>query len=231
MLLFVLVSAVNAYELQYTEDDELLMWKHFPISYTLVTDDSPIDAEALEETTQLSFDHWALDGTKVSFDYQGISSDTPAVEDDGINYVFFRDNWPYYPKLGLTTIYANTTGEVYGFDVEFDASRLWSTEQEEGAYDLENSLTHEVGHVIALGHSEEEEATMWWETLPDETRKRTVHADDFYGTRALYAGTYEEDKEENGRARLDGLWCNNASGSASWMAIFTVLLAATRRRD
>ncbi|MBT3221774.1 MAG: matrixin family metalloprotease [Proteobacteria bacterium] len=230
MILLLLVSAASSYELQYTDDGTLLLCKHFPISYTLVTDNSPIDADVLEEVTELSFSHWDLDGTKLSFDYEGVSSDTPVVKDDGINYVFFRNDWPYHPKLGLTTIYALTTGEVYGFDIEYDASGFWSTEEEEGAYDFENSMTHEIGHVLALGHSEVEEATMWWETLPDEISKRTLHADDHDGIMYLYQGAYEPDDDEEGKAKLDGLWCNNAAGPAGWMAIFSVLLATVRRR-
>jgi hypothetical protein len=55
--------------------------------------------------------------------------------------------------------------------------------------DLENALTHEMGHYFGLAHtsgSGNEDATMWSEANPGETIKRDLTADDIEGLCTIY---------------------------------------------
>lgn len=89
--------------------------------------------------------------------------------------VFRQDNWcqpadpadptppPCYPAnaMAVTTLVKNkTTGEIVDADMEINALRFaWADlvahpEQADGrTADLQNTLTHELGHVIGLGHN------------------------------------------------------------------------------
>ena len=53
-------------------------------------------------------------------------------------------------------------------------------------YDVQNILTHELGHALGLGHSANTEATMYYSADLGETKKRDLHTDDLNGYWAIY---------------------------------------------
>lgn len=56
-----------------------------------------------------------------------------------------------------------------------------------GPYDdLQNVLTHELGHTLGLGHSARPDAAMYAQTTRGEVSKRSLTDDDDEGVRALY---------------------------------------------
>lgn len=56
-----------------------------------------------------------------------------------------------------------------------------------GAYDMQNVLTHEMGHALGLGEEmEDEEATMYAFSQPGETRKRELQLGDLEAIAELY---------------------------------------------
>lgn len=57
------------------------------------------------------------------------------------------------------------------------------------AYDLQATLTHELGHVLGLDHSTDPEATMYIGADPKETKKRTLETDDRTGICTAYRTT------------------------------------------
>ncbi|HET7436626.1 MAG TPA: matrixin family metalloprotease [Thermoanaerobaculia bacterium] len=55
-----------------------------------------------------------------------------------------------------------------------------------GEYDIDGIMTHEVGHVIGLGHSTVAGATMYPSVSACNFANRTLDADDIAGRKALY---------------------------------------------
>ncbi len=92
--------------------------------------------------------------------------------------------------IALTTLYYDDrSGIVAKFDMEFadfaydftvtDVPTLART-------DVENTVTHELGHVLGLDHSKHPDATMYYSASPGDTTKRTLSPDDITGLCAVY---------------------------------------------
>ena len=90
-------------------------------------------------------------------------------------------------------VFSQDDGTIIASDIAFNAQHhAWDTaggDERDGSNDFYNALSHELGHVTGLGHSEIAEATMAPSTHPGETRKRTLHDDDIAALIDLYGGT------------------------------------------
>ncbi len=133
-----------------------------------------------------------------------------AVEDvgDGRNMiVWVHEGWPYSTKLlALTSVHFDTdTGVILDADVEFNVA---GKEFDPGAecspdatrYDLEGTMTHELGHVLGLDHTPVADATMNAVTFPGDCKKRTLARDDEDGLCATYANRPEVGGADGGAA-------------------------------
>ncbi len=94
-----------------------------------------------------------------------------------------------------TTFFSPNTGQIFDGDIELNAapnsngSRFIFTvvdsppcpagtgRQDCVATDLQNTMTHEVGHLLGLAHSPSRSSTMSAEAVPGETSKRVLDAD------------------------------------------------------
>jgi len=119
-----------------------------------------------------AWSHSALACSGLSLTIQRESAATTDVGLDGRNVIVFRqDSWckdsnatdgPCYPPnaLAVTSDFKNeTTGEIGDADIEINAvSVSWAdlvtnpTLATSGTADFQNTLTHELGHVIGLAH-------------------------------------------------------------------------------
>ncbi len=109
------------------------------------------------------------------------------------NLVRFRKDWPHDAKmLAFTVLWVRpSTGEITGATIEVNEhdyrfSTDGANDHHAGDYDLQAVLTHELGHLLGLGHSEEEAATMYSGTRPRDISQRAPDADDRAGLAALY---------------------------------------------
>lgn len=151
------------------------------------------------------------------------TSDAPAANDRTNNLVFRRTKWEYEPSaLAITTVFANRdNGTVLDADVELnavDGGRFKWGDLVAGigvgpkVEDLQNTLTHEFGHLLGLDHNcflpgtsrhnvdhngvqvpecdrssaEVQDATMFAAVSPGDTLRRTLAADDIAGVCAVY---------------------------------------------
>lgn len=105
---------------------------------------------------------------------------------DGENRIVFRRAWPALvapETIALTTYaYRPSTGELLDADIDVNAEgHVLSAAlamPPPDVIDLENTLTHELGHVLGFAHVLDPEATMFFSSAAAETRKRDLSPDD-----------------------------------------------------
>ncbi|HJQ36948.1 MAG TPA: matrixin family metalloprotease [Thermoanaerobaculia bacterium] len=92
----------------------------------------------------------------------------------------------------LTGYYHTEGGKAYIDDADvYTNTKVALTSSREtdgcsGEYDLDGIMVHEVGHVIGLGHSTVNGATMYPSVSACNFNNRTLEADDIAGKNALY---------------------------------------------
>ena len=158
-------------------------------------------------TIRAAYEHWnegvdcfqpflqfedALDGKEYAADLR-VGFDPDNLEDNKNVFVWVVNPnlWTHGPGvLGLTTLTYNTcNGKVVDGDIEVNAGAFpFSVSEEPGPLDmdLENTVTHEVGHLLGLDHSSEPEATMFFNSPEGEIAKRSIEDDDWQGLCCLY---------------------------------------------
>lgn len=121
-----------------------------------------------------------------------------------VNVVVFRDDeWTYGPQvLGLTTVsFDRETGELFGADMEINMVNMQPIalrDPVEGqAYDFLSVATHEAGHFLGMGHSDQPDATMFARYDPPSTKMRILTDDDITGICTVY-------RPDGDRAVLNG---------------------------
>lgn len=199
----------------------------------------------------------SCEGTPIGFDIAILSDqatcEAPLYRDDGgnANTVLFVSDWAASMNdpgaFAVTTVWhRRSTGEILDADMEIN--------ERKGPYgicppagcldrrtvDLENVITHELGHYLGLAHSTDLGATMFTSAVAGETIKRDLADDDIAGICTIYPpGTPagECDYTARGGDRLD---C--ATGCAvstpgrgrplaiAWGAGLALAMLAVRRR-
>ena len=130
------------------------------------------------------------DGSSVSFANQGPTTAGPVA--DGRNTVYIG---PTNGGVAGAAVRIRK-GRILEFDISINTSYAWTTDlscplHDCGARDLQNVLTHEIGHVLDLYHVSEEaqaELTMAPGAGPDETKKRDLGAGEVLALRRIYPG-------------------------------------------
>ena len=106
--------------------------------------------------------------------------------------VFKDDSWTHpVSVLGLTTVvYAPSTGEIYGADMEINTQHMDPLATHDpvagDAYDFLSVVTHEAGHFLGIAHSDHREATMYASYNVSETYQRVLSPDDIQAICTVY---------------------------------------------
>jgi len=175
---------------------EPILWTSNTI--TVVVHDGMSSAE--NTAAQNSLTAWSSVGCS-GFQLQYGGTGGAGDAQDGTNRIsFLTSGWPGGSGVvGLTTRYRsagspdtwNEADIILNADPGSGATWTWSTDGRVGAYDVQSTVTHELGHVVGLMHTPSPEATMYFGGRRARTMWRTLHADDIAGICYLYpAGTF-----------------------------------------
>ncbi|MCB9595920.1 MAG: matrixin family metalloprotease [Sandaracinaceae bacterium] len=160
------------------------------------------------------------DGTPIGYDLilmeERTTCDGPLYRDGGgnVNSVEFIYDWAEHMydanAFAVTTVWhRRSTGEILDADMDLNERRgPYGICPPEGCdtriVDLENVVTHEMGHYLGLAHSQERDATMYASAVAGEVLKRDLAADDIEGMCTIYPpGRPEGECDYTPRGGLD----------------------------
>lgn len=160
------------------------------------------DIDAILETTAASFESWnAAPGSNMRTVSGGLA-DVAVNNVDMVNLItFVEEGWRHAPAaLAIASVTYSPCGEIVDVDIELNADAwsfriLGSGPVLATRHDLQNTLTHEIGHFLGLDHCHDdavvglndcEEATMRVETEAGDTQMRDLSADDLAGIAYIY---------------------------------------------
>jgi uncharacterized protein (TIGR03382 family) len=230
LLLLITAFTAQAYEVQKTDDGSRLVWFDMPIAYSFSSNSTPDGIDNPMAAVHGAFDTWAsVRGSKVKFDFRGDEAKAKT-KADTINVVYFEPDWKWDENtLAFATTWSDPSGAIIAFDMRINASPgvIW-TEGTGDGYDLQSTLTHEVGHVLGFDHTNEVDATMFGVHPQNDVSRRSLHDDDQLAAQFLYPPSDGEDGPPNLLAAL-GCSSTGAPAGAS-LAWFALALAFARRR-
>jgi hypothetical protein len=176
-----------------------------------------VEPAACLQAVRISYQHWTdVACSDFTFLDQGVTADGRAGYNwrdpgDNRNVVVWRegnpddpvDGWPHQRgALAITTVTFNSrSGKILDADIELNGAPGASREFRFAAcppppasctdIDVENTVTHEVGHVVGLDHPlpgtpGAADTTMFASAPPGETKKRSLAQDDVDGICAIY---------------------------------------------
>ena len=208
-----------------------------PVGYVIGDLSPDVDEESQIEAIHRSFEPWAaVPELGLVFEFEGFV-DESAPGNDGVNIVYFQgEGWdPESRAIATTHSFAYGTGELHGFDLPLNDARYTFTTTDDPELvqtDIQNTITHEVGHILGMDHSEDLEATMFTSTGLGDLTKRDLSEDDVLGIQALYkdAGlVYDDDSAVGcGCSQRPG---ESAGGGLSALMAMGLAFGLRRRRE
>ena len=240
MLLSAAPTTAHAYDLQTTSTGKALRWPSGEVLVEPAMSAGPpelTDSEAVG-ALQIAVSSWqaALYGAEVGIALGAAPSGAMAMG-DGVNSVRWAlDAGDPGVDVGLLAkthvAYQVEDGAILEADIVVNAADfVWTTSVTPGgcsdSYDLEGSISHELGHLLGLGHSLDPEATMFATGGPCETLKRDLTGDDASAIEFLY-----HDLPPPGGVAPSPTTCAAAGGSGSpaALAVLAAMLGLAGRR-
>jgi len=124
--------------------------------------------------------------------------------DDGYHNVCYciHENWEEDFRFSRSALavtlfaFSSDSGQIVGGDIFLNCDNIggeWNiidpVDIDPASYDLQNTITHEIGHLIGLAHPYDkgrEDSTMYYSASYGETKKRNLSQDDINGANYLY---------------------------------------------
>ncbi len=212
---FILINFASAYNPQYLDETKntKLRWKNNTITIAISTSLNKLAINAKSESDVIeavrrSFASWEsvadIKLVEVSNEKQTVSPS--GMTGDGVSLITIAqtpENLLMFAGdtkeiAARTRVFFNRKGFITEADIVLNPYQQFSTDGTFGTFDLESTLTHEIGHLLGLDHSSVIGSTMQIHqgkngtySLPNFTA-RTLAEDDISGIRSIY-GTKEVD--------------------------------------
>lgn len=171
-----------------------------PVSYSVNS-----SASSWITTINQSFMTWQdINSSYISYQYAGgitviTTPPEPPYKYDGANVISIGPYDGPGNVLACAAIWNTSSGIIVETDILFDSSESWSVAEScpANAYDVQNCMTHEVGHTLMLWDLydlTDSEQTMYGYTTFGETKKRTLNTGDMAGASYIYPCTAPPDE-------------------------------------
>ncbi|MFN7133053.1 MAG: matrixin family metalloprotease, partial [Myxococcales bacterium] len=156
-----------------------------------------VTAAEVRDAAERSLRAWSeVSGLRLRFE-QGPANARAGYDAAGTNrndILFVESGWSYDENAVAVTLVTvdRDRHHIIDADILLNADKRRFKKLADGTRaapvydDLQNTLTHELGHALGLAHTHDAEATMFADTQRGETAKRELSADDIDGIRALY---------------------------------------------
>lgn len=222
--LVTVTAPTHAYELRVSPGGAPVKWYDVEVAFDLAALEAGgraagLPAGAATAAANGALETWTRAGGPVLLADEGTGGArvaasirlTDDIEDPGIDP----------DALALTHVtFDPDNGEIYRVEIVINAAAFrWSAGDAcSGAYDLEATLAHEIGHALGLRHSRSPGATMHTHPQLCERDRRDLDGDDFAAIADLYGSTAPPEN-------VAGAGCSAAGpGDATWLGVLGLAL-------
>ena len=191
-VVFAHVRLINA------SNGRLLYWvdsAHIPITIASAGSDD-IEGRSHQTAIQNSIASWnAASGTRAHL-IEDTAEPSRARTDwaaDDLHLVYFDEigTSGYFPAgsstVAITPVWFSSNGHITDADVLFNGHDFsFTTQNDAGAFDVQDVATHEIGHLLGLDHSGCVGASLYPYVSPGLNLHRSIASDDEHGLRDAY---------------------------------------------